>query len=108
MADIVILPYLDWEQCHALSSEHLMELRDIVLTMMHHQPFEVIAVHDEFKCHPNNMNHLRSHYRDILAELADSDLLSDLLSQIKGVEGTYEKLTPDLSKYIQQSNYSLA
>ena len=108
IADIVILPYLDYGQCHALSTEHLKGLRDILCTMRDHKPFDIIAVHDEFKCHPNNMNHLRSHYRDILAELADSDLLSDLLSQVNGIEGTYEKLTPDLSKYIRQSNYSLS
>ncbi len=108
MADVVIIPHLDDYTISFLTLDHLVELHHIVNTMLHHQPFDIIAVHDEFKCHPNNMNHLRSHYRDILAELADSDLLSDLLSQVNGVEGTYEKLTPDLSKYIRQSNYSLS
>lgn len=107
IADAVIIPHIDNHTVHFLTEKHLVGLHDIVKSMLKHQPFEVIAIHDEFKCHANNMNHLRSHYRDILAELADSELLTDLLSQINGIEGSYEKLTPDLSKYIRQSNYGL-
>lgn len=107
IADAVIIPHIDQTTVCFLSEEHLVGLHLIVKSMLEHQPFEVIAVHDEFKCHANNMNHLRSHYRNILAELADSNLLSDLLTQIGGVEGSYPKLTPDLGKYIRQSNYGL-
>lgn len=51
---------------------------------------------------------MRQHYINILAELADSDLLSDVFSQIHGTNGTYTKLSNDLSKYIRQSNYALS
>lgn len=108
IADAVIMPYLDDKTIRFLTDEHLIGLQHIVKQMLQHQPFDVIAIHDEFKCHPNNMNYLRDHYRNILAELADSELLADLLSQLKGSEGSYQKLTPDLSKHILQSNYALS
>ena len=108
IADIVILPHLDPEAITALSSKHLCELCDILHLMELHEPFEIITVHDDFRCHPNNMNHLRMHYREILAELADSEILADILSQLYGKEGTYNKLSNDLSSYIRNSNYSLS
>lgn len=62
---------------------------------------------DEFKCHANNMNHLRYQYKEILADLADSDIASDILSQIYGTKGTFTKLSNNLGNIIRQSNYAL-
>jgi hypothetical protein len=53
------------------------------------------------------MNYLRKHYRNILAELADANLMQDILSQIHGVQGVFEKLSDNLSEKIRQSNYAL-
>ena len=107
LADIVIAPYLNEKTVCLLTKEHLLSLQSIITTMLAHKPFEVVTIHDDFKCHPNNMNHLRKHYRNILAEIADSDLASDLLSQIYQRKGTFKKLSPDLSKYIRNSAYAL-
>ena len=63
---------------------------------------------DEFKCHPNRMNHLRQQYINIFAELAESTILSDILSQIHGCPGTFPKLSTDLGTKIRQSNYALS
>lgn len=110
IADIVILPHLvggnNGNLCN-LSSPHLKALKRILQSMLTHPPFEIITVHDDFKCHPNYANFMRMHYRDILAELADSNLISDLLSQIHGQEGTYQKLSANLSDSIRNSNYAL-
>jgi len=108
VADIVILEHLTWNNCQHLSTEHLNKLQAILDTMLKHKPFEVVTIHDDFKCHPNNMNHLRSHYRNILAELADSQVLDDILSQLYQSPCVYQKQTSDLSKYIRQSNYALS
>lgn len=107
MADIVILPHLDQCTIMAMSDEHLRELSTILETMLEHEPFEVVTVHDDFKCHPNNMNHLRKHYRDILAEMADSDLLEDLMCQLYDTQVLCQKKSTNLSDYIRQSNYAL-
>lgn len=109
MVDIVILPALISEKLYPLlSTVHLQKLRDIIMTMLEHKPFDVITVHDEFKCHPNHMNHLRQHYINIFAELAESNLLSDILSQLHGTPGTYQKLSTTLPQLICGSNYALS
>lgn len=108
IADIVILPHLDHESIATLSSKHLCELCNILHLMDIHEPFEVITVHDDFRCHPNNMNHLRMHYREIMAELADSEIIADILSAIYGEEVKYEKSSNSLGRYIRNSNYALS
>ncbi len=107
MADIVIIPYLKSNNVNQLSTVHLAKLLDILHSMLAHQSFEIVTIHDEFKCHANNMNYLRQHYINIFAELADSNVLSDILSQIHGKPGTFKKLSNNLSTLIRGSNYAL-
>jgi hypothetical protein len=107
MIDATILPHLDREQVRYLDTEYLRALNGLLQTMLEHKPFPVVTVHDDFKCHPNNVNALRKHYRNILAELADSRVLDDLLSQLYGKQSIYTKRSTDLSKYIRQSEYAL-
>ena len=63
---------------------------------------------DEFKCHPNNMNYLRQQYINVMADLAESNVLDDLLSQIHGVQGHFQKLSTNLGQLIRGSNYALS
>jgi hypothetical protein len=53
------------------------------------------------------MNWVRWQYKEILADIADSNLLDDLLSQIHGVQGTFNKLSNNLGDVIRNSNYGL-
>lgn len=108
IADVVILPYLDSLNVYGLSLIHRQTLLEIMEGMLAYKPFEVVTIHDEFKCHPNNMNHLRQQYINVLAELAESNLLDDLLSQLHGSAGSFKKLTPDLGNKIRMSNYALS
>jgi hypothetical protein len=108
MPDGVILSHLTDENIVWLSTAHLKALSRIVNDMLAYAPFEVVTIHDEFKCHANNMNHLRQQYINIMAELADSNLLSDILSQLHGEEATFVKLSCDLSEKIRGSNYALS
>ena len=109
MADVVILPYIkDGHQTQYLGTEHMDKLVAVIQGMLQYQPFEVVGVHDEFKCHPNHMNHLRQQYINIFAELAESNILADILSQIHGTQGTYPKLSNNLGELIRNSNYSLS
>jgi len=54
------------------------------------------------------MNALRANYREIMAEIAESDLLADILNQITGMNGTITKLSNRLPELIRQSNYALS
>lgn len=108
MADVAILPYLTAEDMDSLVGEHLEALAEIVDGMLKYRPFEVVTIHDEFKCHPNNMNYLRQQYINVMAEIADSNLLQDLLNQLTGNSVKINKLSNNLSGYIKQSNYGLS
>lgn len=108
MPDVVILPHLNYMNVFALSTEHLNKLLGIIDMMLTHKPFPVITIHDEFKCHANNMNHLRRHYMEIFAELSEADILSGICSEIYGQPVTFTKVTEgQLGKLIRESNYSL-
>jgi hypothetical protein len=108
MADVVIVPHLDANNIAGLSDQHLDALATIVNHMLTYRPFSVVTVHDEFKCGPNHMNHLRQQYINIFAELAESRLLDDLLSQLHGTPGTFTKLSNNLGALIRGSNYALS
>lgn len=106
-ASMVIMPHINATNVRMIPTELLQELAAIIETM-NHKPFPIITVHDEFKAHPNYINHMRQHYINILAELADSVIVSDILSQLHGRPGTFTKLSNDLSKHIRNSNYALS
>lgn len=105
--DVVIMPYLNQENLQQLSQEHLEHLARIINGMLQYQPFELVTIHDEFKAHPNNINWVRWQYKEILADLADSYLLDDLLSQIHGRPGTFSKMSQTLGEKIRNSAYGL-
>ena len=68
--------------------------------------FELITIHDCFRCLPSYGNDLRRQYNQILYELAGSNLLKFLADQIAGTPQTINKggLVPS---QILQSNYSI-
>lgn len=108
IADIVILPYLTKENVCFLTEQHLSKLLSIIEGMLQYKPFPLITVHDDFKSHPNNVNWVRWNYKEILADLAESHLLSDLFSQLYGEPCTYQKLEEKkLGDIIRKSNYAL-
>lgn len=111
IADITMLPFMEEEVVASMSKQHLMEIGEILNSMLEHEPFPVICIHDDFKAHPNNLNAMRKHYREILGDLADGDLLSDLFCQIHGLDhtpGSYPKVSNTLGPVIRQSNYALS
>ncbi len=107
VADVVICPYLTREQVRYLDQDHLEKLGSIVESMLCHEPFEILTVHDEFKCHANNVNYLRSHYINILCDLADGHVLDAVFTDLMGQPANYSKLSTDLSTHISHSNYAL-
>lgn len=107
IADIVILPHLTTDSVQCLDTGHLQALAGILTGMLQYQPFELVTVHDEFKAHANNMNWVRWQYREIMAEIAESNVLDDILSQIHGVPGTFNKLSFNLAEQIRGSEYAL-
>jgi len=109
MPSAVILSHLTSEDLQGLSTEHLLCLKRIVNQLLEHKPFPIITIHDSFGAHANNVNRVRYWYKEILAELADAEVLSDIMNQLhNSPNGSYPKLSQDLSQYIRNSNYALS
>lgn len=108
MADVVILPHLTSQNIFQVPTELLQKLLEVVEGMLRYDPFELVTIHDEFKAHPNNLNHVRQQYVNIMADLAESNVLSDVLGQIHGVSGNFPKLSTTLGELIRGSEYALS
>jgi len=108
LTSVVILPYLGETNVKYLSDAHLDSLKSMAATLLTYKPFALVTIHDEFKAHPNNLNTVRWQYRELMAEIAKSMVLDDLLSQVHGRPGVFPKMTYDLADHIRGSNYALS
>ena len=70
---------------------------------------EILTIHDCFGARPKYMNIVRSHYIRILAELAQSNVLELILSDITGQEMVVTKRSDDLGlKILLDAEYALS
>lgn len=60
-----------------------------------------------FRCHPNYGNDLRRQYNQILHDMAQSDLLGFIVSQIAGSRQTVHKYGK-IADRILETNYALS
>ena len=93
-------------RCLAANVTHSIDaylMREVVK----HCPFEMLVIHDEFLAHPNNLNKVRQTYINVLADIADSDLLNDVLSQLTNSPVSIEKMDSGLGDLIRASNYAI-
>jgi len=71
------------------------------------KPFDMLTIHDCFKAHPNYGNDLRRQYNHVLSDLAKSEVLADIATQITGRKKALQKLG-NISKKILEANYALS
>ena len=74
----------------------------------HAMGIELVHIHDCFVFSPDYLQFVTETYREVLAHIADSDLLSDILSEISGEYVPVEKLSDDLYLDILGSEYMLS
>jgi hypothetical protein len=70
------------------------------------KPFPMISIHDCFRVHPNYGNDLRRQYNQILSDIAASDMLAFLASQVTGTPVTVTK-SANISQKILGADYTL-
>lgn len=99
-----ILDHLDSGNIHMVGHR---EIEDLLLSLPE-KSFEVLSVHDCFRCLPNYGNDLRKQYNNQLMLIAKSNMLQFLISQILKRNVTIGKLDPDMWKEIADVEYALS
>jgi len=91
------------------SIEYRTQLYQLICETLSKPSFALLTVHDEFKCHPNYVNHMRETYMEILAELADSRVGERIIQEVRN-DSDYrlEKISHDLGDQIMQGEYFLS
>lgn len=107
IADISFINHIDQTNIHHYPTDLIHSLIVQCKQMLEHEPFEVICIHDSFACHANYMDYLRRYYNQILAELSESTVIDDILSQLYGIKGYINTKGESLKHDILNSNYGL-
>lgn len=103
----IIFEYLDeGNRGHLSESQRQKALQ--LINSLPKKSFTVLAIHDAFKFHANYGNDVRQQYVNILAELADSDILSCIASAICERDISVIKLSPNLGALIRTAEYALS
>lgn len=100
------LDMIEYNDTRKLNHELRKQMVSICEQVLKHDSFDIVVIHDSFACHANHMQHLRHHYNEILAQLAGSTVIDDLLTQILGKPFTARK-NPELPNLIRASNYGI-
>lgn len=99
-----IIDHLNVHNLHLVRRETISELLDSLPA----KPFEVLTVHDCFRCLPNYGNDLRQQYARQLMLIAKSNLLQYLICQILKRNVTIGKLDETLWQDIADTEYALS
>ena len=102
----VVLEHLDKHNAGHLSAQHKSAILDL-LDSLPALPFPLICIHDCFKFHANHGNDVRQQYINILAELADSNIMSSIASEVAGRHVPVNKLSNNLAVHIRNAEYAI-
>lgn len=72
------------------------------------QGFWMAPIHDCFFASPNYMQNLRENYVKILQYIANSNMVTNILSEVTGFNVNYTKRSNDLAYYIGKAEYALS
>lgn len=119
-SDIVKALWENYEQSGFLSVRILDYLYEDTIGLVDHvtiaeliqtlpdRSFELVCVHDCFRCHPNYGNDLRRQYNTILADLNDSMVLPFIASQVASQDIKARKVGKIPRDVILNANYTLS
>lgn len=107
MLDVSIIDYINPSNIGYVPKELLYKLVDTLKRMLELGSSPVLTVHDAFRAHPNHCNAVRYWYKELLAELAESNILQFIVSQIVGNEVRFIKKSNSLPEMIRNSNYGI-
>ena len=80
-----------------------------LIQSMPDEPFELLAVHDCFRCHPNHGNELRRAYNYIMADINDGTLLKKMCRDVTNDDALEIRRLGRIDRYdLINSNYMIA
>lgn len=90
-------------------SEFNLQVIEEMLDTLPAKPFEVIMIHDCFRCLPKYGDDLRRQYNQFLSDVARSKMLQSLLRQIRRMPDFEVELpNPDMWKLVLEADYALS
>jgi hypothetical protein len=119
-ADMVQTLWSHYEECGFLSVRILDYLFEDTIGLVDplviakliqslpNQSFELVCVHDCFRCHPNYGDDLRRQYNTILADLCESTILKFIASQVAEQDIKARKVGVIPRDVILNANYTLS
>lgn len=108
MLSIVGIEYLTWEDVKHFQVKYSQALLMIIERCLSRPNFPVLCIFDEFTSHPNYVNYIRQTYAEIMAEISDSLLIDDILSQLYGKPIRIEKFADSISDEILAGEYAIS
>lgn len=107
MLDVSLIDYIDFNQVGHVPTELLIKLIATLNKMLELGSSPVLTVHDAFRMHANHCNAVRYWYKEIVAEIAESDMLQFIVSQIIGYQVNLIKKSNNLGALIRKSSYAI-
>lgn len=71
------------------------------------EQFDLLTIHDCFRCHPNHVNAMRQQYNNILSEIAGSEMLRHIAYQLTGQRREINKIDPTMVEEVRNAEYAL-
>ena len=103
------MEFITEENVLEFSTDYRKELINLIDETAMRPSFQILTIHDEFKCHPNYVNDMRKIYQCILAELADSNVGERIIQEVRNdPDYRLEKLSTNLGDEIMKAEYFLA
>ena len=100
------------EEVNALPDWAKEKLIGRLYLMLKYKPFDLIVIHDCFRCTPAMGNYIRYWYKEIMAEIAESDMLYFLCRQLPNNPVSHESVNINARKQvadmIRESEYGLS
>ena len=107
MLDVSIIDLITEDNAAKVPTDLLIKLEATLRKMLELGSSPVITVHDSYGAHPNHCDTVRYWYKELLAELAESDILQFIVGQITKSPVKYIKKSNNLGDLIRESNYAI-
>ena len=104
--DPVLLTCIDTRCIHLLDDWLKHKLLKLINTMLEHPSFQITTNHDAFGCLASNCNRMTFWYREILAELSESNLLNAIWQDL-GQAGQFTNTGRCIADDIRKSIYAI-